>query len=80
MFSRKEFSSLFLVLPTPGDRVFLQKLIISQLVRKSPPLKEPDDLIPWSQEPATGPYPDQLIPVHTLTFSFLRIHFTIQPE
>jgi hypothetical protein len=35
---------------------------------------EPECLLPCSQEPSTGPYPD---PVHTTSFYLSKIHFNI---
>ena len=38
---------------------------------------EPESSLPYSQAPATCPYPEQIDPVHTLTFHFLKIHLII---
>jgi hypothetical protein len=38
--------------------VLLEKLIITQLVKNSPSLMEPECSLPFLQEPATGPYPE----------------------
>jgi len=37
------------------------------LLNKFPVVYEPKNSLPCSQEPATGPYLSQMIPVHTLT-------------
>jgi hypothetical protein len=42
---------------TPGCRIFLEKLIVIQLVKKYPAFfMEPDGSLSCSQKPATGPY------------------------
>jgi hypothetical protein len=33
--------------------------------------------LPSSQEPATGPYPEPVYPVHTAPFYFSKIYFNI---
>jgi len=37
--------------------VLLENLIVAQLVKKSPAFYETKELIPYSQQAATGPYP-----------------------
>jgi hypothetical protein len=54
---------------SPWSRVLFEKLIVSQLVNKTPPFTEPECTLPCSQGPATGPYtePDESSPFpHTL--------------
>jgi hypothetical protein len=34
------------------------KLAVTQLVKKFPPFMEPEGSLPYSQEPATSPYPE----------------------
>jgi hypothetical protein len=40
------------------SRVLLQKLIAAKVVKKVLAFVKPGDSSPWSQDPATGPYPD----------------------
>jgi hypothetical protein len=43
---------------TPRRTVLLQELTVPQIATISSPLMEPEDSLPYSQEPATGPYPE----------------------
>jgi hypothetical protein len=44
---------------TPGCRIFLEKLVVTQLVKQQPAFfTEPDDSLPCSEKPATGSYPE----------------------
>jgi hypothetical protein len=52
--------------------VILEKLIVTQLVRKFP-----EASLPCSQDPTTGPFPSQMNPVHTLPSYFPKIHSNI---
>jgi hypothetical protein len=36
--------------------VFLAKPIVAELVKEFPAFMKPDDLLPYSQQPLTGPY------------------------
>jgi hypothetical protein len=42
---------------TPTCRVLLEKLTVTQLVKKFPTFIKPESSLPCSQQPATGPYP-----------------------
>ena len=70
---------LLTYLPTPRSRVLLEKLTGSQLVKKFPAFLEPEGSSPYSQVPATCPYPE---PHQSIPFSppdFLKIHLNIIP-
>jgi hypothetical protein len=41
---------------TIEQKDLLEKLIAAQLVKKIPAFMEPDGSLPFSEEPATGPY------------------------
>jgi hypothetical protein len=43
---------------TVWSRVILDKLIVAQVVKNSPPFMEPEGLLPCSLEPAAAPYPE----------------------
>jgi hypothetical protein len=43
---------------TPHNSVLYEKLIVTQLVTKSPPFMETESSLPSSQEPATSPHPE----------------------
>jgi hypothetical protein len=43
---------------TPWSNVFLKKLIVAQIVKKSPPFTKTESLLPCSQEATTGSYPE----------------------
>jgi len=53
---------LLTYLLTPWNRVFLEKLTVSQLVINSPHFMEPEGSLPHSQLPTTCPYPKPLRP------------------
>jgi len=53
-------------------RVLLEKVILSQLVKNSPPFSEPKGSSSCSQQPATGPHSNQLIQSTTLHPNSLR--------
>jgi hypothetical protein len=38
---------------------------------------EPEGSLPGSQEPAIGPYPNQINPIHTSNAYFPKFHFNI---
>jgi hypothetical protein len=42
---------------TPCSRILLEKLTVTQPVKKSPPLMELEGSLPFLQQPATCPYP-----------------------
>ena len=63
---------------TPCSRVLLEKLTGFQPVKKIPHiLWNQEGSLPYSQVPATCPYPIPLDPVHTHTSYFLKIHLNI---
>jgi len=43
---------------TPCSRILLEKLTVTQPVKKSPPLMELEGSLPFLQQPATGSYPE----------------------
>jgi hypothetical protein len=47
---------LLTYIPTPWCRILIQKLIVTQLVKKSHFLTEPEGSSPCSKKPATGTY------------------------
>jgi hypothetical protein len=50
--------ALLTYLLTPCSRVFLEKLTVLQLFKKFPTFMEPESSLPYSQVPATCPYPE----------------------
>jgi hypothetical protein len=54
----QNFVLLLKVQLTPRSRVLFQKLIITQLVKKTPLFIEPEGSLLCSQGPVTGPYPE----------------------
>jgi len=50
--------------------VLLQKLIVAKLVKKLPAFIEPEDYLPCSQQPVTGPYPESVHASHTISDPF----------
>jgi hypothetical protein len=42
----------------PRSRVLLEKLTVTQLVKKFPAFMGPEGSLPSSKDPATGPYPE----------------------
>ena len=58
--SRQGFSlwKLTKIRLTPWSRVLLEKLTGLQLVKKFPTFLEPESSLPYSQMPATCPYPE----------------------
>jgi hypothetical protein len=61
----------------PWSTVLLEKLTVSQLVKKFPTFMEHESSLPYSQEPATGPYPepDESNPYLTTIFLYVGIIF-----
>jgi len=64
LFDKEHFIRFATNQPTPWSRVLLDKLTVTQLVKKFSAFYGPKGLSPSSQEPATGPYtePDAFIP------------------
>jgi hypothetical protein len=62
---------------TPVSRVILEKPIVPQIVKDSPPFMKTEGSLPYSQEPATGPChePNESSP-HPPT-DFFKIHFSV---
>jgi len=52
------FFRLLIDKPTSWSRILLEKLIVTQLVKKFPAFYWTQTFITVSQEPATGPYPE----------------------
>jgi hypothetical protein len=67
--------SLTKLLVTPRSRGLLEKLTVSQLVKKFLAFSGAGGSLPHSQQPATCPYLSQLNPVHAQ--SHFKIHFNI---
>jgi len=42
----------------PWNTVILEKVIVTWIIKNSPSFMESEASIPFSQEPATGPYPE----------------------
>jgi hypothetical protein len=59
---------------TPWSRGFLEKLTVSQLVKKFPHFMEPEGSLPHSQEPATCPYPEPAQSSPCPPSHFFKIH------
>jgi len=58
--------------PTPLSRVLLEKLTVTQLVKKLPAFYGPQSPLLYSQEPSTGPYPETCIQSTPSNGIFLR--------
>ena len=65
------------LLTTPWSTAFLEKMIVSWLVKKFPRLMDTLGSLPLSQEPATYSILGNINPLHTLPTVFLEIHFDI---
>jgi hypothetical protein len=48
---------MMMMMINPWSRALLEKLTVTQLVKKFPPFMEPKGSLPCSQGPATGQYP-----------------------
>jgi hypothetical protein len=62
---------------TAWSRVLLEKPKVAQLVKKSPAMYGIRRFLKRSQEPATGPYLNHMIPVLNLTHFFFEAHLNI---
>lgn len=59
------------------SRVTIEKWIIPQLVNKFSEFLEPNYLLPFSQDPETDSYPNQMNPVHNLPSYIFSTHLNI---
>jgi len=62
---------------TPWNKILLEKLRVTQLVKKFPTFLEPQGSLPHSQEPTINPYSKPNEPVHTFPHNFPKIHSNI---
>jgi hypothetical protein len=63
------------------SRVILEKLIVSQQLKKFLLSVRPDGSVPCSQKPTIGPIPKQINPVYTFAHSCTKLHcFNIAQE
>jgi hypothetical protein len=65
---------------TSCSRVLTEKLTGSQLVKKFTQFMEPKNLLPYSQQPATCPYPERDRSSPCTLFQSLNIYFTFHPS
>jgi len=59
---------------SPWSRVLIEKLIVTQQVKKFPTFLEPEGSFLWSQHSGTCPYPETDASNATLPPYFLKIH------
>ena len=67
----KTITYLLTDLLTLWSRVLLEKLTVSQLVKKFPYFMEPEDSLPHSQVPAPCPYPE---PARSSSYPQIPLH------
>jgi hypothetical protein len=66
-----------LITLTPWSRVLLEKLTVTQLVKKFPPSMKPESSLSCSQEPTAGYYPEPDASTSNLPTLFPKIHLDV---